>query len=559
MILKAATRSNQAWGLQQRWMLVAATGLGVLLRFYELPRQILVDDEWHAVHKLLDSDYFSIVTDLGATDHCIPLTLLYSLLADFAVLNELWMRLPAFLSGIVLVPTLPILLRCYVGSNASVALAWLLAVSPFHIYYSRLARPYSITLLLSWLAVVAFYRWWRGGHSGWKWVYTVAAVLSPWFHLVTLPVVLAPPALAAVDVARGRGRSPADWLLAVVGTGVGQIVLLGPPLVLRFGSLSNKLSVGSPTIETFAGAVELFMGTIQPWLLIGCGALMLVGVLPLARGQADFLKLIFFTGFAQVGALLLLGPHYIEVPVTLARYALFLLPAALLLIATGISRISTGLVPGTRSVAGWVTLVVAAFLFWFGPLPRILRYPNNWMGQGTWQIDYHHDRALERFRPKAAPMVYDELASLPVGATLVLEAPWHYNWQYFPYYQQQHRQRTAIGFVAPPAGPARPGETLLNDPRFRWTNAIHVFDHGELIRQEVDWVIFHKQLSREMPPPYQVDTVDVSPWIRHYETLFGPPRFEDDFVAAFMIRNRRVPLERQRFAETPENDNPEGN
>ena len=72
-------------------------------------------------------------------------------------------------------------------------------------------------------------------------------------------------------------------------------------------------------------------------------------------------------------------------------------------------------------------------------------------------------------------------------------------------------------------------------------------------------MIFHKQLSREMPPPYQVDTVDVSPWIRHYETLFGPPRFEDDFVAAFMIRNRRVPLERQRFAETPENDNPEGN
>ena len=286
---------------------------------------------------------------------------------------------------------------------------------------------------------------------------------------------------------------------------------------------------------------------------------MLVGVVTLARRQADFLKLIFFTGFAQVGALLLLGPHYIEVPVTLARYALFLLPAALLLIATGISRISTGLVPGTRSVAGWVTLVLAAFLFWFGPLPRILRYPNNWMVQGTWQIDYHHDRALERFRPKAAPMVYDELASLPVGATLVLEAPWHYNWQYFPYYEQQHRQRTAIGFVAPAAGPARPGETLLNDPRFRWTNAIHVFNHSELIRQEVDWVIFHKQLSREMPPPYQVDTVDVSPWIRHYETLFGPPRFEDDFVAAFMIRNRRVPLERQRFAETPENDNPEGN
>ena len=540
--MKAATRSNQAWSMQQQWMLVAATGLGVLLRFYKLPRQILVDDEWHAVHKLLSSDYFSIVTDFGATDHCIPLTLLYRLLADFAVLNELWMRLPAFLFGIVLVPTLPILLRRHIGSSASVALAWLLAVSPFHIYYSRLARPYSITLLLTWLAVVAFHRWWRGDRAGWMRVYILAAVLSPWFHLVTLPAVLVPPALAAVDVLRGRGRSLADWLHAVVWTGLGQIVLLGPPLVSGFGSLSNKLYLGNPTIETLVGAVELFMGTIEPWLLIGCGALMLVGVVTLASGQADFLKLVCLTGFAQVGAVLLLGPHYIEVPVTLARYSLFLLPAALLLMATGISRMITGLVPGNRSVTGWVTVAVVAFLFWFGPLPRILRHPNNWMGQGTWQIDYHHDRSLARFRPKAAPMVYDELASLPVGAALVLEVPWHYNWQYFPYYQQQHRQRTAIGFVAPPAGPGRPGETLLNDPRFRWTNAIHVFDHGELIRQGVDWVIFHKQLWLEMPPPYQVDTVDVAPWMRHYETLYGPPRFEDDFVAAFMIRNQRVPL-----------------
>jgi len=59
----------------------ASIGAGIYLRATQLSTQILLDDEWHAIHKLLHSDVKGIVTSFGVADYSIPLTLYYRFLA----------------------------------------------------------------------------------------------------------------------------------------------------------------------------------------------------------------------------------------------------------------------------------------------------------------------------------------------------------------------------------------------------------------------------------------------------------------------------------------------
>ena len=56
-------------------LLLVAFVAGAALRIWQLDIQILIDDEWHAIHKLLRSSPLDIVTHLGYADYSIPLTL----------------------------------------------------------------------------------------------------------------------------------------------------------------------------------------------------------------------------------------------------------------------------------------------------------------------------------------------------------------------------------------------------------------------------------------------------------------------------------------------------
>ena len=68
--------------------LLGAVLVGAALRAYQLPGQILVDDEWHALHKAIHSSYAEILTSFGAADHAIPITLYYKLATDTVGLSE---------------------------------------------------------------------------------------------------------------------------------------------------------------------------------------------------------------------------------------------------------------------------------------------------------------------------------------------------------------------------------------------------------------------------------------------------------------------------------------
>ena len=523
-------------------LLLLAVAMGVALRFYKLTYQILAEDEWHAVHKVIHFGYYSILTDFGISDYSIPLTFFYRLVADTIDLSEWTMRGPVFLCGIAAIPLFPWISREWIGKRSSLLLAWLLALSPLLIYFSRTARPYGITLLLTFVGLIAFFKWWTGADRSWLYVFMVAGVLGPYFNLACLPVLLAPFVWAGGRLILGmeRDRGWSDLMRAGAGVVTGLAVLLGPPLVSEFQSVSGKLAKTRVGWATLQGAAELLLGTAHVWLLIVLGAMILLGAVTTARRQGLFFGFLCTVCLLQVSAVTLLQPRVVDAPIAFTRYCLILCPVLLLLIAVGLDRVDGLLARLTPvfPVPVAAALAVAALLY-FGPLRDIYYYPNNWTNHGMLQHDYSTETMLDRFPPPALTGFYFELSQFPPGSRLIVEAPCEYNWHFFPYYQKVHRQRMMIGFVAD-AGPVRHGELPLGEDRVRFLNGVHVLDHGEIARRKVDYVVFHKRITEEMPgAPFHRPPIDVSHWIRHYQRFYGPPIFEDFFITVFDVTQLR--------------------
>src|SRR5260221_11627634 len=59
-----------------------ATVLAVWLRSYGITSQVVIDDEWHAIHKLASSSYGGIFSSFGWAEHSIPLAFVHKALAD---------------------------------------------------------------------------------------------------------------------------------------------------------------------------------------------------------------------------------------------------------------------------------------------------------------------------------------------------------------------------------------------------------------------------------------------------------------------------------------------
>jgi hypothetical protein len=80
--------------LRRRSPWVVLLSAAAVLRLWYLPDQLLADDEWHALHKVISATPADILRSFGHADHTIPLTLFYEWLAAGPGLDEWTMRLP---------------------------------------------------------------------------------------------------------------------------------------------------------------------------------------------------------------------------------------------------------------------------------------------------------------------------------------------------------------------------------------------------------------------------------------------------------------------------------
>jgi predicted membrane-bound mannosyltransferase len=211
--------------------------LGAALRLWNLGPQVMSDDELHAVRAALAHPVSEILVTYQKVDNTIPLTAIYRVLLDLGVrLSEWTVRLPVVISGLLLLAVAPVWAARRLGWGTAAVFAFLLAISPGLVFYSRIARSYAPIVLLGFGALAAFETWWRRP-GDWRpgAAYVILAALAAWFHLGAAPFVVSPFLFAAVDALVRRDRR---GFLRLVALGVATVLALLAFLVPAWDTLT---------------------------------------------------------------------------------------------------------------------------------------------------------------------------------------------------------------------------------------------------------------------------------------------------------------------------------
>ena len=533
---------------------VAVLVIGAALRLWQLPEQVLFDDELHALHKAMDAGFRDILTHFGRADHSIPLTALYNAVLRWGgSLDEWTMRLPLLLGGLAMIPLIPWLMRPFATPEERLLTGGLLAISPLLIQFSRQARPYTLAVVLAWLAVMAFWFWWQGGGRRWAVAYVAGTALAAWLLSVTLVFTLAPFVYFGVR-ALWAGVKHRDYAalhrltkLGVV-TVVPLLILLGPPVYFDFPALSHKAGTHQVTPVTIWRALELFRGAANPAVSIAWTGLAVGGAVVLGRRTPALAT--YLAAVCGIGALIIVASNasWIHYGMIFGRYMLPVQSLLLALVAIGLLTATSPLLPVLR----WGVIgLFLAVLYALGPLSAIYHQPvNQFTGHLAYQFDYDMERSLYRqHMPRGpAPAFYRGLAELPPGSVTLVFAPWYFEsfWNRLHYHQQTHRQWVLVGMRSGYCADRPPGEYRPGQSGLAMRNQVHLTDVvAPQSDVNADYLVFHLDGPRE-------GAGDLNDWFANRSRLrpledtaacltrleadLGPPMYADEAMVVFRLR-----------------------
>lgn len=522
---------------------------GLFLRAWQLRRQILLDDEWHALHKLLVADYVDIASHFGLADYCIPLTLYYRALFDVGMLSEWSMHLPPLLAGLAVMGVGFWMLRDITTTATRTTWLGLVALSPMLVYLSRTARPYTLAALAVLIAILVFMRWWRDRRRSDAVAYVAAATVAGWLHLMTLPFTLAPLLLfgsisVAQFVSKEHRRASLTIFLHLVAMGATVTLLLAalllPAFINDWASLSQKAGVGTGSLESGWRTWLMLAGTGHH--LAGVAVLMLaaVGVRPMWRRDRDFTACILFVLVIGPLAIMLARPDWIQHPGVLARYVLPVLALLLLLVAEGITSALSHLTSAAFRIGVVLALLISAFCF--GPIPESLYSPNQFMGHPRFQFDYdpahnpYRDPTRVQFDTPVSEF-YQSLAKLPPATVKLIEAPWRLEAQYIPHdtLQKVHRQLVKAGMVSGVCGTSNWGDFSALSDQLRFREFVPVIQLLDGATWDADYLVVHPKppFPAGQPMPEWPDMLACMPTL---EKKFGSPIFRDGEIVVYALR-----------------------
>jgi hypothetical protein len=525
----------------------AVFAVGVYLRLDQFSLQVLLDDEWHVIHQLLVKTPAELFQSFGLADFSIPLALFYWLESNLFGLTEMGMRWPMMLAGISALLVFPLYIRKSFGDKVSLVFLFLFAISPRLILYSRTARPYALTLLLSMLAIVAFQKFVEAEKCSLKagLVYVLCAAVSVWLHLISLPLVVAPflvyglPALFKRDWSRMRRIV---WL--GLFTFVGLLAVVLPPLLGHPEDISVRLGLQLPNLQTFVGLFFVWMGTSSLIVVLAGLFFAVLGAGPVWRQLPISASLISGLGLTLV-LILITQPAWVNYPITLARYLLPALPLFLLSVALGVSRLGDVLAVqwGARGKYMSIALTLAAIVLmaYYSPLPKILANPNSNSLHSVYQFDFREDNNLVYQYQKDFPVspFWQQLASLPGDSIKIAASPFYFethHWDAARWEQISH-QRVMPGYLTGFCKDFWWGEVPKNK-RYQFKNVGYLSDQNDLKLRGFDFVVYQKPFvvqTNQGEKEFGMNTADCE---RKLRELYPAPVYEDKWLLVFPLSDK---------------------
>ncbi len=138
-------------------VLSAIVLLGFILRFFDLGKESLWLDEASTYYSTNATSIGDVLT-AAYNDRSPPLHFIVLWGVRLLGSNEFWLRFPSACAGVVTIIVIFFLAREIANEKIGLISALLLAVSPFHIYYSQEARFYAFAVLFVTVAYYAFFK-----------------------------------------------------------------------------------------------------------------------------------------------------------------------------------------------------------------------------------------------------------------------------------------------------------------------------------------------------------------------------------------------------------------
>ena len=309
------------------WGLLAVAGVALGLRGHTLTLQSLWFDE---VLTAIGAQSFAWVLYAPEIFGHPPWQYLVGWITGGAQASEAWLRAPFVAAGVAGVIAVAYLGRRLLGATTGLVAAGLLAVSPFHVELSQLARPYAFLLLGVTLSLLALFRALDRGTAA-DWVcFSCAAALALYTHYLagTLLVIEALGTVAWVARRRGEGGWQALVSFAAIG------VLLAPWAAVLMRLLGGQLGEGHAS----AGAIgSLVTGAVIPQFLGAgasgavAGALTALGLWRLRRHPEIALVVILWFTLPLVVLWAARPAHFLA-----GRHLAFMLPVLVCVVAHGL-------------------------------------------------------------------------------------------------------------------------------------------------------------------------------------------------------------------------------
>jgi hypothetical protein len=534
-------------GARAFWLAAAAaTALGAWLRIHGITGQVVIDDEWHAIHKLIASDYAEIFSSFGMADHSIPLTAFYKAMAGTLGLAEGRLRFLQIACGIVLIPLAAWLAwRATDDAPAAALFAFLVSAAPFLVLWSRFARPYAIALLFTAVCIAAVWRWRARRSRRLAAAAAAAAALAAWFH----PLMGVYAALActvvfledALTASTARPRPSMQSLALGIGVAAAMALPLAAPLESDAESLAGKAGGDLPSLETFERMLAIFWGGLPTFAMMAATAVAIWGAVLLWRRDRPLAFYLVLLGIVPVALVTLLGAVWAHQGQNLARYVLPFLPITLFFGSVGAVDLARRGFPARAQAAAWTaSLMLAigylagtptiAYVATLGPWFAHLDY--HWDYRYRWNFAKRHD---PRFEP---PAFYRKLAAMAPGSAPIIEAPfiWEAPENDFAYYATFHRQPETMGLLHDLCrGGPRIGETPPRDRRFRFRKFVHLGDADAVRATGARYLLLHRKPSNRLPFP------EHDRCLARLEALYGPPLERDGRLAVFDLQPGKPP------------------
>jgi 4-amino-4-deoxy-L-arabinose transferase-like glycosyltransferase len=273
--------------------------LGTFLRLYRLSSNSLWFDEamsvWFSNHSLADTLLMQTAADVHPPFYYLLLNLWMRVFGS----GEYGVRFLSVVFGVLSIPLLYLIVKDLFGEPLALMSAFIISLSPFHIYYSQEARMYSLLTFLALLSIFFMDKMlYIDGDKKEKWIHSVGYVVSTIIALYSHNIALFLPIAQNLFFISFWNRHKAS-LKVWIPSGV-MILLLWVPWAFTFlkQGLSVQKSFYAPplTSESVVNVFSIFNNAPTFWLFNW----MDLG-LNLIRGKLVLLTIIFYGGLFLIG------------------------------------------------------------------------------------------------------------------------------------------------------------------------------------------------------------------------------------------------------------------